>query len=243
MIGTLTKMLMISLCLLSATAQSQGQGQSPPEWVTRYESAIRKLEELAKPAENGIVVTGNSNVVMWKSLKSALAPLPVISRGFGGSTIEELNYYLDRIVLAYKPRAVVVHEGENDHAEGYSSEEIAQRHADVVARIKAQNADTRVYVIGLKPSPQRAHLWDQFQETNTLLEEMCAVENRCRYIPPPAGLLDANGKPRPELYSDRLHLNDAGYKVWDEAIAPVILQSELSDDRVPRPPASFETNN
>lgn len=215
----------------------------PQDWITRFESSILKFEALPMPAEQQIVVTGNSNVLMWSSVTEALAPLPVIARGFGGSTTEELHYYLDRIVLAYKPRAVIIHEGENDHVEGYSPSDIAQRHADVIARIKAQDESTRVYVIGLKPSPQRDNLWSRFQETNAALEAMCAVDNRCLYIPPPAGLLDANGEPRPELYRDSLHLNQAGYEVWNAAIAPVILEAELGASRVPNPPGNFESAN
>ncbi len=33
-------------------------------------------------------------------------------------------------------------------------------------------------------------------------------------------MLDADGLPRPELYSDGLHLTQEGYRLWTESIAP-----------------------
>ena len=41
-------------------------------------------------------------------VRNDLAPLDVIPRGFGGSSADDLDYYLDRIVLKYAPRAVAI---------------------------------------------------------------------------------------------------------------------------------------
>ena len=47
-------------------------------------------------------------------MREDLAPLTVIPRGFGGSTMHDLLHYVNRIVVPYRPRAIVVYEGDND---------------------------------------------------------------------------------------------------------------------------------
>ena len=51
---------------------------------------------------------------MWHTLADDMKPLYVINRGFGGSQIADVNQYADRIVIPYRPRAVVLYAGEND---------------------------------------------------------------------------------------------------------------------------------
>jgi hypothetical protein len=61
------------------------------------------------------VLTGSSSITRWndRSVKD-LAPLTVIPRGFGGSIMNDVLHHLDRVVLKYEPRAVLIYEGDND---------------------------------------------------------------------------------------------------------------------------------
>ena len=43
-----------------------------------------------------------------------MAPLPVLRHGFGGAKLNDVVYYAERLVSAYRPRAVVVFAGTND---------------------------------------------------------------------------------------------------------------------------------
>ena len=86
-----------------------------------WEPAIRDFEEQDKahpPRPGGIVFAGSSSFRFWDTLVSDMKPLDVINRGFGGSEFSDLDQYANRIVIAYRPRAVVVYEGDNDLAEG-----------------------------------------------------------------------------------------------------------------------------
>jgi len=234
------KILTILLCLLAPAAHAQYT-------VTRYDYQVEDYEQQAAPAQGTIAVTGNSNIRGWPSMQDALKPLPVYNRGFGGSTIEELDYYLDRLILVNKPRAVVIHEGENDFAIGYTPARIASKHAEVIVRLHAQNKAMRVYVIGLKPSPRRESMWPTFQQTNTLLAEMCKQNQPCLYIPPPACLLDSSGKPIASLFKpdpDRLHLTPEAYlSCWNPSIAPVIVKAEADALQTqPKPPTDVKVD-
>ncbi|RME10337.1 MAG: hypothetical protein D6816_03460, partial [Bacteroidetes bacterium] len=87
--------------------------------LTRFEEEIKAFEEADKksmPPAGAILFVGSSSIRMWPSLDSAFAPLPVIQRGFGGSTIPEVLHYADRIVWKYQPKVIVFYCGENDIA-------------------------------------------------------------------------------------------------------------------------------
>jgi len=61
-----------------------------------------------------IVFTGSSSIFFWETLSENMKPLNAINRGFGGSHLSHVNKYATRIVIQYRPRAVVLYAGEND---------------------------------------------------------------------------------------------------------------------------------
>ena len=84
----------------------------------RYTEAIEAFEEqdlVSPPPTGAIVITGSSSITRWnKAMQKDLAPLTVIPRGFGGSTMQDVLHFIDRLAIAYKPRAIVIYEGDND---------------------------------------------------------------------------------------------------------------------------------
>ena len=103
-------------------AQDQELDGKPYRDPTRFEQQIQAFEttdQQAFPPQNAIVCTGSSSMRGWHdTIADDLAPLTVIPRGFGGSNMNDALHYADRIALAYKPRAIVVYEGDNDIAQG-----------------------------------------------------------------------------------------------------------------------------
>ncbi|MFO7689614.1 MAG: GDSL-type esterase/lipase family protein [Cryobacterium sp.] len=196
--------------------------------------AYEQQDALFPPPQGAIVVTGSSTIGRWNTIRNDLAPLEIIPRGFGGSTADDLDYYLERIVLAYAPRAVVIYEGDNDIAQGWTPQYVASRIAGIAGRISAQYPNARVYIISIKPSPSRWGVWPQMQQANQLLADFCATDPRYRYIDAASALLGSDGLPRPEYYaSDTLHLSTAGYTAWTGAVRPVLIAGEQSSIVVP----------
>ncbi|MEJ0098589.1 MAG: hypothetical protein WDO12_02090 [Pseudomonadota bacterium] len=113
----------------------------------RFEAEIVGFEQqdkLRSPPQGAIVLTGSSSMARWNNqAQAALAPLTVIPRGFGGSVMHDLLYYLDR-ALVYKPRAIVIYEGDNDTADpGIPDASIAVDLGQIIARI-TRNCRRRV---------------------------------------------------------------------------------------------------
>lgn len=199
---------------------------------TRFEEAVRAFEaedRAMMPPEGAIVVTGSSSIRRWHpTLKQDLAPLTVIPRGFGGSTMQDVEHFLERIVLAYEPRAVVIYEGDNDTgAYGVPPAEIAGRLEAVVDRIHAALPATRVYVMSVKPSLARAAVWDKAQETNALYQALAAGNGLVSYIDVATPFLGADGKVLDDVFiEDGLHLNEKGTRIWAATIKAALMAGE-----------------
>ncbi len=197
----------------------------------RFEKAIQAFEaaDRQKPPPPGAVLCiGSSSIRGWHgAIAEDLAPIRVIPRGFGGSNMNDALHFADRIVLPYKPRAVVVYEGDNDVAGGIAPEKIADTFVALAAKIHKRLPATRIYFLSIKPSIRRWELWPQMQKANRLIAELCIEDKRLTYVDVAHGMLD-DGKPRKDIFlDDNLHMNRAGYVIWRDALRPILLEWEL----------------
>ena len=192
--------------------------------LTRYEPEIRAFEtadRAAMPAAGGIVFFGSSSIRRWTSLTTDFPGLPVLNRGFGGSTFPEANHYVARAVLAYHPRMVVVYEGDNDLTVGRTPQQVLADYREFVRLVRDSLPAARIVVIGIKPSPSRWQLADQQREANRLVREAVARDTLQSYVDVFTPMLGDSGRPRPELFvGDSLHMTAAGYAIWRAQVAP-----------------------
>lgn len=201
---------------------------SSPE---RFEKAIQRYvsgDEKKPPPKGAIVCIGSSSMGGWhKTIREDLAPLTVIPRGFGGSTMNDALYYVDRIAFPYEPRAVLLYEGDNDVARGIEPVKILETFNAFVKKIHDAYPECRVYFISIKPSISRWHIWPKMEEANGLIEEACANDPRLTFIDVAVGMLNEAGEPKREIFKpDNLHMNRDGYIIWRDIVRPVLLETE-----------------
>ena len=215
-----------------AHAQSVQQTDRPTIDPLRYEDAIAEFEgadRLNPPPEGAIVITGSSSIRRWHgAMVEDLAPLTIIPSGFGGSTMKDALHFIDRIAVAYKPRAVVVYEGDHDTGRYLvSPETIVDQFTQIVAVIRAALPETRVYVLSIKPSVARRAVWDKAQQTNELLKEVVAGNELLTYINVATPLLGANDEVMTDIFiDDGLHLNEKGTRIWAATIKAALMKGE-----------------
>jgi lysophospholipase L1-like esterase len=183
--------------------------------------AFAAADRAQAPAPGGVLFVGSSSIRLWDGLESQFDGTPaIIKRGFGGSRLADCVSFLDRLVLPYRPRLVIVYAGDNDLAEGATAEQVLERFQALVEGVHAALPDTKVAFLSIKPSPLRAALMPQVSRANALVQAYAAGTPGLDYIDIHSRMLGPDGQPRAELFlEDRLHLNPAGYDLWRSVIA------------------------
>jgi len=199
---------------------------SAQEW----ESSIRAFERQDKlhPVPPGVIVfTGSSSIAYWSSLVSDMKPLAVINRGFGGSEYTDINHYADRIVIAYRPVAVVVYAGDNDLASPgrKSPQSVAQDVQQFVQIVHAKLPETWIFVLSIKPSILRWNVWPQMKEANELIGDFLRTQDHAAFIDVASPMLDQRGRLSDDLFiADGLHPSAKCYALWTSLIKPILLE-------------------
>ena len=199
----------------------------------RFESkleAFSDLDHTNPPEDNAILCIGSSSMHGWhETIREDLAPLTVIPRGIGGSNMNDIVHYLDKIVFPYHPRAILVYEGDNDLAMGLSPVDVIDSYRVFEKLVHSVLPECRIYFMAIKPSVRRESLLEQQLISNRFIETFCETDDRLIYIDVASPMLNGDGLPKPELFKeDQLHMARAGYKLWRDAVYPVLEQGESS---------------
>lgn len=184
-------------------------------------AAFAEQDRLSQPRPGGVLFVGSSSIRLWDKLEAAFQQEPVvIKRGFGGSRLADCVAFLDRLVLPYQARQVVLYAGENDLDEGATPAEVLLRYERFVQHVLKAAPATRIAFVSIKPSPARQSQLAAIQTTNRLIKAYSEGHPQLDFIDVHSAMLDEAGRPRTELFGqDRLHLNTAGYALWRELIA------------------------
>jgi len=173
---------------------------------------------MTPPQKGGIVFVGSSTIRRWDTA-SYFPDLKIINRGFGGSEMADAVRYVDRIVIPYEPRLVVVYSGDNDISAGMSSEDVAIQFEKFTRAVHAKLPTTRIVIIGIKPSLLRWAQVDRMRMANAMLARFC--DDRLAFIDFDTLMLGWDEKPRRELFvEDGLHLSPQGYQIWTTVLRP-----------------------
>ena len=206
------KSIFLVLVFLSALSSSFAQ-------LHPFEQEVRRLSEQLDSLgwdPGTTVVTGSSTIRMWRSLPEISGREVVLNTGFGGSKAADLERHLFPLVLKFDPKRVFIYEGDNDLWAGVAPEEILASLDRIVTRIQLAAPNTKIYLIGAKPSPSRWAKKDLYQSFNQQLEKYSQRKEGVSFIDTWAALTDSDGNTRPEVYiKDQLHLNEAGYILWN----------------------------
>lgn len=192
----------------------------------RFEAEILAFEaadRASPPSPGGVVFVGSSSIKNWTDVAADFPGVPVLKRGFGGSTMADVVHYMGRIVIPYQPRLVVLYAGDNDMAEGRTPEQVLGDYRAFVARLRSALPATRLAFVSIKPSPTRRAYLERMRETNRRIRADIARDSLQTYVDVFTPMLDAAGQPRSELFeADSLHMTVAGYLLWRSLLAPVV---------------------
>jgi len=194
----------------------------------RFEEEIRIFEiidHFRPPPEKAVLFTGSSTIHRWFNLEHDLPGIGLINRGFGGSTMNDLNYYRERIVFPYNPSVIFVYEGDNDIARGARPLEFLNECQDFILSCSNQIPETEIYFISIKPSLARWSNWEEMQKANQMLMKLAEQNEKVHYLNIASDLLSEDGTPKKDIFAnDRLHLNDNGYEILAKALGRILYE-------------------
>jgi lysophospholipase L1-like esterase len=225
--------LSAALAVVVFTSALLAQEETADPDPARFAADIQAFEAWDRqnsfPA-SAVLFVGSSSIRMWQTAES-FPDLPVINRGFGGSHISDVNHFADRVVLKYEPAVVVFYAGDNDIADGKTPEQVSRDFSEFVARLHQRLPATKVLYLPIKPSLLRWERWPQMQKANALVHQTIRGDDRLTYVDTATPMLGSDGRPRAELFlDDGLHLNVAGYQLWNGLVGPVIERARSAAD-------------
>jgi lysophospholipase L1-like esterase len=195
--------------------------QQPERWEKEL-AAFDAADKATPPPQGEIVFIGSSSIQRWDLAKS-FPDLKAINRGIAGSELGDAVRLVDRLVLAYSPRLVVVYAGDNDIAGGRTSEDVVVQFERLVSRIHAMLPQTRIVFIGLKPSILRWSQVDRMRAANARVKAFCERDDRVAFVDVDWAMLGWDERPRKELFvPDGLHMTAEGYQVWAALLRPYL---------------------
>jgi lysophospholipase L1-like esterase len=204
--------------------------KSPSQRWERDIAAFEAADKRSPPPKGAVLFIGSSSIRMWKTLATDFPDQKTINRGFGGSELADSVYYVDRIVIPYKPRLIVLFAGTNDINAGKSPETVFADFKAFVAKVRDGLPNTRIAYLSISPAPSRWSQAAKQKEANRLIRDYIASEkNNLDYIDLWDQFLGPDGKPREDLFLlDRLHNNAAGYKIRAAAVRPYLETAETT---------------
>lgn len=211
------------VCVLSFIANAQNSEYARASLWEKEIAAFAENDRQAFPKKGATVFVGSSSIRGWKTLAEDFPDLKVLNRGFGGSHLEDVNFYAPQIVLPYKPKLIVLYAGENDLTAGKTVERVFADFKRFVELVRKGSPKTRIIFVSIKPSPARAAHFDKFRAANALIKAETEKDKRLSFIDVWQAMSDSEGNPKKEIFlNDGIHMNSEGYKIWREILMPHI---------------------
>lgn len=217
------KLKLIIFFILAATGITARAQQGFP-----FDNEIREFKQqdsVKFPPKNGILFIGSSSIRKWTDLEQRFAGAPIIRRGVGGCTLEQLvDFYTPYILFPYQPRKIFIYAGENDIAAGKAGKFVAAEFFKLWAMLRLKLPKAEVYFMAVKPSPSRAKFFPEVKVANSMIKAFLKTKKKGHYVDVATVILDPKtGQPDSLLFeSDLLHLNNTGYDKWQAVLQPLV---------------------
>jgi lysophospholipase L1-like esterase len=213
----------ISVIFLGSAYQACAQETGPQQWeemVAKFE----KWDKVTPPPQGANLFVGSSSITIW-NVADYFPEYKVLNRGFGGSQLSDLLYYVDRVVIPYKPAKIFIYEGDNDIAAGEDPKAILKEAKKIRKLIAKKLPGVPVVFISIKPSVARWKFKTQYETLNAGFKKYAKRARHTEYADVWSPMLDQTGNVLIHVFrEDGLHMNDAGYKIWQSALMPYLVK-------------------
>ena len=189
---------------------------------TQRTALLQKKYTKAKD-QGKIVLAGSSMFELWPDFASAFAPYETINVGIRGTTVDDWLQLYPKLIVKYKPKAVVLYVGGNNiqKNEANLGKITSAKQQKLLKKLREALPGVPIYFVSIHPNWKRWSAWEQTQICNNLTKQFCAKQKKTYFIDITQYCLTKKGVPNKALLrDDMLHLNSKGYtKVWKNHVA------------------------
>jgi hypothetical protein len=201
----------------------------PPKGVTGKDPFMERLDAFAvkdkasPPARDAVEFAGSSMFEGWTDVTGQMAPMPAFNRAVGGSKTADILKYLDRLVIQYQPKVVVLYSGINDVSEGVSPGSAADNIRKIVETINAKLPKTSVIFIALLNASNKPESVELINDANARIKKYAGQNPSMTFLDISSALVDNKGATRKEfLTDDGSHYNASAYEAMAKVIRPAV---------------------
>ena len=186
---------------------------SPTAWADEV-NAYSRLDQSTQLPVDPIVVIGGRQVKLWRGLEDLLAPQPVLMRGLGDATVDDITHYYSQLIGFYRPHTVVLLPGTSEFhiRDNKSAQELAASIRRLVEQDLSHGITRQFYVIAPIKTPLYPGDITRIEETTSALEQWASTQEQVSILNANALLSGPDGRPSPDFYRiDGINLNEHGY--------------------------------
>jgi beta-glucosidase len=212
-----------------SVAQEKGNDAIVPvprdgNWMKRHES----FNERVKKGNVDLLLIGDSITQGWEGAGKAVwekyyTPRKAVNLGIGGDRTQHVLWRLENgNVEGIAPKAAVLMIGTNNSGMN-SSMQIAEGVEAIVKKLREKLPQTKILVLGI--FPRGADVNDARRKVNIGANRSIAKladDKMVFFLDIGDKFLNEDGTLSKEVMPDLLHLNEASYKTWAEAIEPKV---------------------
>jgi len=179
------------------------------------------------PEKNAILFVGSSSFTKWTDVQDYFPGYTIINRGFGGSTLPDVIRYANDIIYPYLPKQVVIYCGDNDFAvsDTVTANMVVGRVRTLFGMVRTILPYAAIEYVAIKYSPSRKNLWPKIAQANKMIAAFFQKQSNAGFIDITVPMKKGNELVDESLFlSDMLHMQPAGYRLWQKAIEPYLIK-------------------
>jgi lysophospholipase L1-like esterase len=218
--------VLLSVACFAGQEAQKSSPQAKPHNFARWEKDIAKFEaadRASPPPKGAVLFLGSSTFTLWKTLDRDFPNHTIINRAFGGSEVVDSTHFAERIIFPYEPKMIVLRCGGNDINSGKQPEEVLQDFQTFFSKVRQKLPQTEIVFVSLNATPSRWANKPKEESANKLIQAAIKNMPRVRFLDINDMVLTPDGQSRTDLFGpDRLHFNEAGYKLLSERVRTIL---------------------
>lgn len=201
---------------------------------TGFMASHEKFVAIAKEGKAQLVFLGDSITAGWGSKKEiwdkAFGQYTPANFGIGGDRTQHVLWRIENGELeTIKPKGVVIMIGTNNSGSD-SAEGIAQGVTKIVETVRAKQPQAKILLLAVFPRGEKASTpekpnagRDKLKQVNAIIAKLDDGKN-IHFLDIGEKFLQPDGSLTKEIMPDFLHLSNAGYQIWADAITPKLAE-------------------